>query len=92
MKPVNNKTINDFLSKYKGSEQEKIDLENYYIEKEGKISNVLKAIPGSEDSDINRFSDFFEEISKKNDLLKYKENYNKNRKIKKMKKEKFSDL
>ena len=80
------------MGKYKGSEREKIDLENYYIEKEGKISNVLKAIPGSENSDINWFSEFFEKISKKNDLLKYKDNYNKSRKIKKIKKSKFSDI
>ena len=81
--------IESFEQKYRNSIEEKNDLIEFYLDNEGKMTLILQNIILSRNSDIKRFLKFFEQELKsgeqKEELLKWKKNFNKTKKkIKKL--------
>ena len=61
-KRVTTNDIENYSKKYKNSEEEKMDLIDFYIDFDGDVELILENIPLSENKDIQRFKDFYEEI------------------------------
>lgn len=52
---ISEQDIEDFSSKYKGSDEEIKDLREYYEKHDGDVSDLLEWIPLSEPGDVDRF-------------------------------------
>jgi len=63
-KRVTTNDIENYTKKYKNSEEEKMDLIDFYIDNDGDVELILENIPLSENKDIQRFIDFYEQIIK----------------------------
>lgn len=62
-KEVNASEIDDYLTNYFGSEQEKDDMTQFFKKNKGKIKNYLEAIIGSEMEDSMRHIGLFDDIA-----------------------------
>ena len=63
-KRITTNDIENYSKKYKNSEEEKMDLIDFYIDFNGDIELILENIPLSENKDIERFINFYEKIIK----------------------------
>ena len=63
-KRITTNDIENYSKKYKKSEEEKMDLIDFYIDNDGDVELILENIPLSENKDIQRFKDFYEQIIK----------------------------
>ena len=63
-KRITTNDIESYSKKYKKSEEEKMDLIDFYIDNDGDVELILENIPLSENKDIQRFKDFYEQIIK----------------------------
>lgn len=64
--------IDDFAATYKGSSMEVEDLVSFYVEQNGDVSEILYYIPLSEQADVPRFFDLFDELISAKKLPKKK--------------------
>jgi len=71
---ITTQDIEDFTTKYRGSEMEIEDLVNFYEENEGDLIDILEWIPLSKNEDIDRFICIFEDLIKKK-VIKKNKNY-----------------
>lgn len=71
---ITKQDIEDFTTKYRGSEMEIEDLVNFYEENNGDLSDILEWIPLSKNEDIDRFICIYEDLFKKK-LIKKNKNY-----------------
>ena len=62
--------IENFSLKYRGSEMEEEDLIDYYNENNGDITLLLEAIPLSNNEDVERFINIYEQLIKKKKIKK----------------------
>ena len=62
--------IENFSLKYRGSEMEEEDLIDYYNENNGDITLLLEAIPLSNNEDVERFINIYEQLIKKKIIRK----------------------
>lgn len=62
---IDKEAIKAFEATYKGSESEREDLLSFYARFGGDVTNLLEWIPLSDESDVDRFLDFFKSQFKK---------------------------
>lgn len=62
---IGKKDIDDFELSYRESKEEEKDLQEYFLEKEGNIQQILKDIMLSRNEDIQRFVQFFKKQIRK---------------------------
>jgi hypothetical protein len=69
---ITEKDIEDFSVKYRNSELEIEDLQEFYSENKGDLTYLLEYIPLSTNEDVPRFLSIFEELFSKKSLKKTK--------------------
>ena len=69
---VRTEDIEEFGRTYKGSEEEKEDLKQFYEERAGDVTRILEFIILSEEADVGRFVGILEEFIKKGELKRTK--------------------
>lgn len=86
---ITKQDIDGYITKYRGSDEEKTDLVEFYTAKRGDVRRILEHVIGSRNEDVERFLRFFDGEIEKGGLPRYTLYASSREKVRPLKEEKM---